>query len=149
MASLSRRISSVLLAAALIGSLAEPALAQVSPGMPTVGPSGGTSSTTAPSNNEGTPAGGTGNIGNTRVGPGAGGLNDGRIVLNPQQNAEPAPVARRQQARQQRRVVRRQQARRANQAAARGRLPNTSQGTSTGIGAGSAAGLNNSNAPSR
>ncbi len=66
MDSMTRRFSTVLLAAALA---AGPALAQVTPGSPTVGPAGGVASTTAPSNSQGTPAGGTGVIGTTRVGP--------------------------------------------------------------------------------
>jgi len=48
---------------------AEPGFAQVTPGGALNGPAGGTSSTTAPSNSEGTPAGGTGAVGSTRVGP--------------------------------------------------------------------------------
>jgi hypothetical protein len=65
-----RRFSSMLLAAAAAAGLsAGPAFAQVTPGGPTVGPAGGVASTTAPSNSEGTPAGGTGVIGATRVGP--------------------------------------------------------------------------------
>ena len=60
------RISAALLASALFASMAaEPAFAQTS----RVGPAGGTSSTTAPSNSEGTPSGGTGVISTTRVGP--------------------------------------------------------------------------------
>lgn len=66
MDSLTRRFSFVLLAAAVA---AGPAFAQVTPGSPTVGPAGGVASTTAPSNSEGTPAGGTGVIATTRVGP--------------------------------------------------------------------------------
>lgn len=147
MASLSRRISSVLLATAMVASLAEPALAQVSPGAATVGPAGGTPSTTAPSNNEGTPSGGSGVIGQTRTGPGGGGFNDGRIVLNPQA-AEPAPVARRP-VRAQRRAVSAQQRRRP--AARAPQVPNRAGGATdpAGIGAGSSAGLNGSNAQSR
>jgi len=62
MASVTRRLSHVLFAAAMVAGLAaEPAFAQVTPG--------GTGSTTAPSNSEGTPAGGTGAVGSTRVGP--------------------------------------------------------------------------------
>lgn len=134
MASLSRRLSSVLLAAAMVGALVEPSVAQVSPGAPTVGPAGGTPSTTAPSNQDGTPAGGTGVVGQTRVGPGYG--NDGRITLNPQQEAtERAPAARRHTARHERRAARRQ-ARRSNGV------------QNTGTGAASSSGLNGSNAPS-
>lgn len=66
MDSMTRRFSFMLLAATVA---AGPAFAQVTPGSPTVGPAGGVSSTTAPSNSEGTPAGGTGVIGTTRVGP--------------------------------------------------------------------------------
>ena len=67
MGSMTRRFSAVLLAAAVS---AGPAFAQATPGGPTVGPAGGVASTTAPSNSEGTPAGGTGVIGTSRVGPG-------------------------------------------------------------------------------
>ncbi len=71
MVSMLRRLSHVLLAAVLVGGLAAvPAVAQVVPGGALNGPAGGTASTTAPSNNEGTPAGGTGTLGTTRVGPG-------------------------------------------------------------------------------
>lgn len=71
MASMTRRFSFALLAAVMVGGLAAvPVYAQVTPGGALVGPAGGTPSTTAPSNNEGTPAGGTGVIGTTRVGPG-------------------------------------------------------------------------------
>ena len=66
---LPRRVTSALLAAAMLISLAPVASAQVTPGAPTVGPAGGVSSTTAPSNGQGTPAGGTGVISTTRVGP--------------------------------------------------------------------------------
>jgi len=70
MASVTRRFSHALLAAAMVAGLAaEPAFAQVTPGGALNGPAGGTASTTAPSNSEGTPAGGTGVIGTTRVGP--------------------------------------------------------------------------------
>lgn len=66
MDSMTRGFSAVLLAVAVA---AVPASAQVTLGGPTVGPAGGVASTTAPSNSEGTPAGGTGVIGTTRVGP--------------------------------------------------------------------------------
>lgn len=67
MSMFTRRIASAVIAAAVIGSMIlEPsAFAQA----PTVGPAGGVSTTTAPSNSEGTPAGGTGTLGTTRVGP--------------------------------------------------------------------------------
>lgn len=72
MASITRRFSSALLAAAMVAGLAvEPVFAQVVPGGALNGPAGGTASTTAPSNSEGTPAGGTGVLGTTRVGPGS------------------------------------------------------------------------------
>ncbi len=80
MASITRRFSLALLAAALAGGLAaEPVLAQVTPGGAVVGPAGGTASTTAPSNNEGTPAGGTGVISTTRVGPGGDAATPARV----------------------------------------------------------------------
>jgi len=70
MASMTRRLFSALLAAGLVAGLSgEPAFAQITPGGALNGPAGGTASTTAPSNSEGTPAGGTGNLGTTRVGP--------------------------------------------------------------------------------
>ena len=132
MASFTRRLSSTLLAGAVICSMvAEPVLAQVSPGAPTVGPAGGTPSTTSPSNQDGTPAGGTGVVGTTRTQGMA--PNDGRIVLNPQQSAEPAAPMR-----QTRRM--RRQARRVRPAAARPTMRSS--------GEGSAQGLNGSNAQS-
>ena len=64
MISFSRRVASVLLASSMIVSLgAETALAQGA----TVGPAGGVPSTTAPSNSQGTPAGGTGVVGSSAV----------------------------------------------------------------------------------
>jgi len=70
MARVMRHLSHALLAAAMVvGLAAEPGFAQVTPGGALNGPAGGTSSTTAPSNSEGTPAGGTGAVGSTRVGP--------------------------------------------------------------------------------
>ena len=70
MARVIRHLSHALLAAAMVvGLAAEPGFAQVTPGGALNGPAGGTSSTTAPSNSEGTPAGGTGAVGSTRVGP--------------------------------------------------------------------------------
>ena len=80
-----RRLACVMMAAAIAAPLlADSAFAQA-----TVGPAGGINSTTAPSNSEGTPSGGTGNIGTTRVGP-----SDGRIVLSPQPaDTAPAPRA--------------------------------------------------------
>lgn len=68
MDSIIRRFSFMVLAVAVA---AGPAFAQVTPGSPTVGPAGGVASTTSPSNSEGTPAGGTGVIATTRVGPGS------------------------------------------------------------------------------
>ncbi len=65
MTSINRRLSAA--ACALVIGLsfaAEPAFAQA-----TNGPSAGVGSTTAPSNSEGTPAGGTGTVANTRVAP--------------------------------------------------------------------------------
>jgi 5'-nucleotidase len=55
---------SLFAAAALLSAAAGPAMAQA-----TVGPAGAIPSTTAPANGEGTPAGGTGTISTTRVGP--------------------------------------------------------------------------------
>lgn len=115
MDSLTRRLFSVLLAAAVIAGSAVPALAQVTPGTALNGPAGGTASTTAPSNSEGTPAGGTGVVGTTRVGPSA------------RTTRASAPRRHTQRVRH--------RARRAVQPAA--------------TDAGSAAGLNGSNAPSR
>ena len=60
-----RRTITLAAAAVLALSLAaEPVFAQA-----TVGPAGGVASTTAPSNSQGTPAGGTGVLSTTRVGP--------------------------------------------------------------------------------
>ncbi len=65
-----RRIAAAVIATGMIVSLGmEPALAQMTPGGATVGPAGGVPSTTAPANGQGTPAGGTGVISTTRVGP--------------------------------------------------------------------------------
>ncbi len=132
MASLTRRLSSLMLATAMVGALViEPAFAQVTPGAPTVGPAGGVSSTSAPSNSEGTPSGGTGNLGGNR------------IVLNPQQGAmEQAPMT---AAPRRTRATRRAAARR-NRAA---RMSRTRMAPATmGTGAASSSGLNGSNAPS-
>jgi len=86
MTSMTRRFSSALLAAAMVAGLAaEPAFAQVTPGGALTGPAGGTGSTTAPSNSEGTPAGGSGALGTTRVGPSS----------TMPSTANPAPVRRR------------------------------------------------------
>ena len=62
-----RRIASAFIVTALLGSIAaeRPVFAQA----PTVGPAGGVATTTAPSNSQGTPAGGTGTLGTTQVGP--------------------------------------------------------------------------------
>ena len=59
----------------------------------TVGPAGGVASTTAPSNSQGTPSGGTGVLSTTRVGP------SGAVSQVPSMNTAPmadpsAPVAR-------------------------------------------------------
>ena len=70
MAILSRRLSTSLIAAAVLAAMATvPTFAQVTPGGARNGPAGGTPSTTAPSNSEGTPAGGTGVLSTTQVGP--------------------------------------------------------------------------------
>lgn len=69
---LTRLLFSVLFAAAVVMGSAVPTYAQVTPGAALIGPAGGTASTTAPSNSEGTPAGGTGVLGTTRVGPSTG-----------------------------------------------------------------------------
>ncbi len=131
MATFTRRLSTALLAGAVFCSLvAEPVLAQVLPGAATVGPAGGTPSNTTNSNSEGSPAGGTGVLGTTRTQGMA--PNDGRIVLNPQQTAEPAAPMR--QTRRMRRQARRSRA--------------TGRPMMRGTGEGSAAGLNGSNAQS-
>jgi len=120
MDSLTRRISSTLLAAAMVAGLAvEPVFAQITPGDALTGPAGGTGSTTSPSNSQGTPAGGTGAIGTTRVGPSGAAFNS--------DSAAPAP---------------RRRARHARQRARRAPRPAMND-------TGSAAGLNGSNAPSR
>ncbi len=123
MASMTRRISSGLLAFAMVAGLAaEPAFAQVTPGGALNGPAGGTATTTAPSNSEGTPAGGTGAVGTTRVGPGS-------------TSASPAPAPRR----------RVRHTRRRTRSSRTARSTPSPAATDTG----SAAGLNGSNAPSR
>lgn len=122
MDSINRRVSSMLLAAAMVAGLAaEPAFAQITPGGALVGPAGGTGSTTSPSNSQGTPAGGTGVIGTTRVGP------SGAAMSSDTPAMAPAPRHRGRRARH--------RARRA----ARPAMNDTE----------SAAGLNGSNAPSR
>lgn len=63
-----RLVRLVAAAGLLAGLAAQPSLAQ-SPTSPTVGPAGGVPSTTAPSNSQGTPAGGTGTVTTTRVAP--------------------------------------------------------------------------------
>ena len=95
MSMFTRRIASAVIAAAVIGSMAlEPsAFAQ----SPTVGPAGGVTSTTAPSNSEGTPSGGTGTLGTTRVGP------SGVAPAVPYAETQPAPVVRRRRVRRTRR----------------------------------------------
>ena len=61
-----RRLSAALVAVSMLGVFgADEAFAQRS----VVAPAGGVSSTTAPSNGEGTPSGGSGNLTTTRVGP--------------------------------------------------------------------------------
>ncbi len=61
-----RRLCAALAAAGMVAALgADPVFAQGA----TVGPAGGIPSTTAPSNSQGTPSGGTGNLSTTRVGP--------------------------------------------------------------------------------
>lgn len=120
-----RRLSPALLAAVVAaGLVAAPAFAQITPGGATVGPAGGTASTTAPSNSQGTPAGGTGVIGTTTFGRG------GNAVSGDTGSA-PAPRRHARRARH-----------RARHAARHSVRPAT---TDTG----SAAGLNGSNAPSR
>lgn len=131
MASLTRRISSIVLASAMvIGLAAEPAFAQVTPGGPLTGPAGGTPSTTAPSNSEGSPAGGTGVVGQSRVNPGASvGSRDGSAVSTRRATRPTAA---------QRRAARRRAAARRAQRPAAGET-----------GDASSSGLNGSNAPSR
>ena len=77
--SVSIRRTMTIAAAALmaLSVAAEPVLAQA-----TVGPAGGVGSTTAPSNSAGTPAGGTGVISTTRVGPNG-------VTQAPTQNTTP------------------------------------------------------------
>lgn len=128
MASLTRRLTSAVLATTLIASVvAEPAFAQVTPGAPTNGPAGGTASTTAPSNSAGTPSGGTGIISTTRVGPAT--VAPRTPVVTPAPDAA-APVS---TTPPRRRFL------------PRIRRPLRSPG---GTGGGSSAGLNGSNAPS-
>jgi len=116
-----RRLSPALLAAVVaVGLVAAPALAQITPGGATVGPAGGTASTTAPSNSQGTPAGGTGVIGTTT-------FNRSGNTVGGDTSSAPAP---------------RRHARRARHGARHSARPAT---TDTG----SAAGLSGSNAPSR
>ena len=132
MASLTRRISSIVLASAMVvGLAAEPAFAQVTPGGPLSGPAGGTPSTTAPSNSEGTPAGGTGVIGRTNVAPSPTFGSTGSSAVSAPRRTRPTAA--------QRRAARRRAA-----AARRAASPAASD-----TGAASSSGLNGSNAPSR
>lgn len=127
MATLTRRVSSILLAAAMVAGLAAgPAFAQITPGTALTGPAGGVATTTAPSNSEGTPSGGTGVIGSTRVGP------SGMTQASPSTYARPSQATRARQRREaRRRAVRR------------------SRSSTSSTGAGSSAGLNGSNALAR
>ncbi len=107
-----RRASLLLIAAAVLAVVAAvPSLAQMSPTAPPVGPAMGTPTTTAPSNSEGTPAGGTGVLSQTQVGGGT--------------QASPAPVA---TSRRANRRARRARARAARRAAQRGTGPASSSG---------------------
>lgn len=63
---ISRAVTAALVAGAALLPLAP---ASVFAQGATVGPAGGVPSTTAPSNSQGTPAGGTGTLSTTRVGP--------------------------------------------------------------------------------
>lgn len=142
MAILSRRLSSSLTAAAVLAVLAAtPSVAQMSPGGARVGPVGGTPSTTAPSNSEGTPAGGTGVIGRTQVGGG------GYQASTPDGYTQARPARR---VRQARRASQRRSARRARRAAMSRPAASGSDGAYMGGGAGTASssGLNGSNRPS-
>lgn len=126
MASMTRLLFPALLAAAMVAGLAaEPAVAQVVPGGALNGPAGGTASTTAPSNSEGTPAGGTGTLGTTRVGPN---VDTGSTTATPHHRV---------------RHHSRHHHRRHSTHLAKG---GSSSGTT---GTGSSAGLNGSNAPAR
>ena len=97
MSMFTRRIASAVLATALIGSFAveQAAFAQA----PTVGPAGGVATTTAPSNSEGTPTGGTGTLGSTRVGPGPSTYSAAPAVTTPT-----GPAVRQRRARRNRRA---------------------------------------------
>ncbi len=143
MAILSRRMFTSLIAAAVLAVLAAaPSLAQVSPGGARVGPAGGTPSTTAPSNSEGTPAGGTGVIGQTQVG--GGGYQAGTAdTYTPQRRVRRARSARRS-----RRAARRAAMRRSAPVAGSpdGAADTLSNGAyNGGTGARSSSGLNGSN----
>lgn len=83
---LSRRLAAAFIATAVIGSMAidDAAFAQA----PMVGPAGGVATTTAPSNSEGTPAGGTGVVGSTRVGPS--GVAPAQMAESPRYSPTPA-----------------------------------------------------------
>ncbi len=103
MAFLSRRLSSSLIAAAVLAVLAAtPSMAQLSPGAARGG------STTAPSNSEGTPSPATGVIGQTQVGGG------GYQASTPDGYTQARPARR---VRQARRATQRRNARRARRAA--------------------------------
>ncbi len=143
MAILSRRMSTSLIAAAVLAVLAAaPSLAQVSPGNARVGPAGGTPSTTAPSNSEGTPSGGTGVVGQTQVGGGGYQAGSGD-TYTPQRRVRRARTVRRN-----RRAARRAAMRRPAPAAQSqgGIADTTSSGAyNGGTGVGPSSGLNGSN----
>ena len=107
-----RRLASALIAAAVIGSMVfeDAAFAQA----PTVGPAGGVATTTAPANGEGTPAGGTGTVQTTRVGPST----TAPAYADPGPRYSPTPAVRRRVRR--RRIVRRPAATRSAPAASTG-----------------------------
>jgi hypothetical protein len=143
MAILSRRMSASLIAAAVLAVLAAaPSLAQVSPGGARVGPAGGTPSTTAPSNSEGTPAGGTGVIGQTQVG--GGGYQAGSAdTYTPQRRVRRARTARRNRRSVRRAAIRRSAPAASSQGGAADTMSNGAYNGGTGVS--SSSGLNGSN----
>ena len=129
MATLTRLSAAALATFMTVSLAAEPVLAQITPGSPGVGPAGGVSSTTAPSNSQGTPAGGTGVVGTTRVGP---------STMAPAMPMAGTDTTMSEPPRRARRV---RHHRRARHHAARPAMDSTGEGSSSG--------LNGSNAPSR
>ena len=143
MAVLSRRLSTSLIAAAVLAAVAAvPSFAQVTPGNARNGPAGGTPSTTAPSNSEGSPAGGTGVLSTTQIGP-SGSATSTTATPGDGYSATPRRVRHSRRARMSARRRYRASMRQSGSGASSGGNPGFQSDPSTGPG--SSAGLNGSN----